>query len=156
MIADTFSRLLHSYLSSPLVGKNTANVVSNSESKNSNESSYSLWMDDRHIIENLPCLSSRKKKEKETNEMQKVFWNDIGWEQILVVISFSWFHCHTVLSQSPWRYGWRQPFRFGEHQRDKTMMRNPCSLQLSTQSGTVTRLSTMLKTSWVTLNQVII
>jgi hypothetical protein len=36
------------------------------------------------------------------------------------------------------------------------MMRNSCGLQLSTQSGIVTRLSTMLKTSYFTLNQVII
>ncbi len=33
-------------------------------------------------------------------------------------------------------------------------MRNSCSLRLNTQSGTVTSLSTMLKTSCVTLNQV--
>ncbi len=90
------------------------NVVSNSESDNRNESSHLSLMDDKDIIDclmNLPCLSSRKKKEKDTNEIQKVFWNDIGWEQILVVISLSWFHCWTVLSQSPWRYSWRQPFR---------------------------------------------
>jgi hypothetical protein len=42
VIADTFSRLLHSYMSSsPLVGKKAAKVVSDSESNNSNESSYS-------------------------------------------------------------------------------------------------------------------
>jgi hypothetical protein len=40
-IADTFSRLSNSYMSSPLVGKKAANVVSNSESNNRNESSYS-------------------------------------------------------------------------------------------------------------------
>jgi hypothetical protein len=34
------------------------------------------------------------------------------------------------------------------------MMKNSCSLQLNTQSGTVASLSTMLKTSCVTLNQV--
>jgi hypothetical protein len=76
VITDTFSRLLHSYVSSPLVGKKAANVVSNSESNNRNEPSHSLLMDDRDIIDclmNLPCLYSRKKKEKETNKMQKVF-----------------------------------------------------------------------------------
>ncbi len=162
MITDTFSRLLHSYVSLPLVGKKAANVGSNSESNNRNESSHSLLMDDRDIMDcllNLPCLSSRKKKEKETNKMQKVFQNDIGWEQILVFISFSWFHCQTVLPQSPWRYGWKQTFRSGEHQiktRPWLQIRNSCSLMLCTQSGTVTRLSMMLKTSWVTLNQVII
>ena len=44
LIADTFSRLLCSYVSSPLVGKKAANVVSNSESNNRNESSHSLLM----------------------------------------------------------------------------------------------------------------
>jgi hypothetical protein len=37
-------------------------------------------MDDRDIIDclmNLPCLYSRKKMGKVTNEMQKVFQNDI-------------------------------------------------------------------------------
>jgi hypothetical protein len=78
VIADTFSRLLCSYVSSPLVGKKAANVVSDLESNNRNESSHLLLMDDRDIIDcllNLPCLSS--KKEKETNKMQKVFQNDI-------------------------------------------------------------------------------
>jgi hypothetical protein len=81
VITDTFSRLLHSYVSSPLVGKKAANVGSNSESNNRNESSHSLLMDDRDIIDclmNLPCLYSRKKTEKVTNEIQKVFRNDIG------------------------------------------------------------------------------
>jgi hypothetical protein len=67
VIADTFSRLLQSYMSSPLVEKKADNVVSNSESNNRNESSHSLLMDDRDIIDclmNIPCLSSRKKKGK--------------------------------------------------------------------------------------------
>ncbi len=37
VIVDTFSRLLRSYVSSPLVGKKAANVLSNSESNNRNE-----------------------------------------------------------------------------------------------------------------------
>jgi hypothetical protein len=81
VITDTFSRLLHSHVSSPLVGKKAANVVSNSDSNNRNESSHSLLMDDRDINDcfmNLPCLYSKKKKKKVTNEMQKVFQNDIG------------------------------------------------------------------------------
>ncbi len=41
VIADTFSWLLHSYVSSPLVGKKAAHVVSDSESNNRNESSHS-------------------------------------------------------------------------------------------------------------------
>jgi hypothetical protein len=158
VITDTFSRFTHSYVSSLLVWKKAANVVSDSESNHRNESSHSLLMDDRDIIDcllNLPCLSSRKKKEKETNKMQKVFRNDIVWEQILIIISFSWFHCQTVLSQSPWRFGWRQPLRYREYQRHKTMMRNSCSLLLCTQIGTVTRLLMMLKTSCVILSLVI-
>jgi hypothetical protein len=65
--SDIFSRLSRNDVSSPLVGKKAANVVSNSESNNRNESSHSLLMDDSDIIDclmNLPCLSSRKKKEK--------------------------------------------------------------------------------------------
>jgi hypothetical protein len=45
VIADTFLRLLHSNVSSPLVGKKTANVDTNSESDNRYESSHSLLMD---------------------------------------------------------------------------------------------------------------
>jgi hypothetical protein len=81
VIADTFSRLSHSYVSSPLVGKKAANVVRDSVSNNKNESSHSLLLDDRDIIDcltNLPCLYSRKKKKKVTNKMQKVLQNDIG------------------------------------------------------------------------------
>jgi hypothetical protein len=80
VIADTFSRLYHSYVSSPSVGKKAANVVSNSESNNRNESSHSLLMDGIDIIDcqvNLPCLSYEKKKGKETNKRQKVFQNNI-------------------------------------------------------------------------------
>ncbi len=76
MMADTFSRLLRSYVSSPLVGKKAANAVSNSESNSRNELSHSLLMDEGDIIDclmNLPCLYSRKKEGKETNKMQKVF-----------------------------------------------------------------------------------
>ncbi len=63
------------------MGKKAAYAVSNSESNNRNESSHSLLMDDRDIIDclmNLPCLYSRKNKEKVTTKMQKVFRNDIG------------------------------------------------------------------------------
>jgi hypothetical protein len=62
-----FSRLLCSNVSPPLVGKKAANVVSNSESNNRNESSHSLLMDDGVIVDclmNLPCLPSRKKKDR--------------------------------------------------------------------------------------------
>jgi hypothetical protein len=76
MITDTFSRLLHSYVSSPLVGKKAANVGSDSESHNRNESSHSLLMDDRDIIDcllNLPCLSFRKKRKSRPTKCKKCF-----------------------------------------------------------------------------------
>ncbi len=66
VIVDTFSRLSRSNVSSPLVGKKAANVVSNSKSDNRNESSHSSLMDDRDItncLMNLQCFPSRKKKE---------------------------------------------------------------------------------------------
>jgi hypothetical protein len=64
VFADTFSRLSCSNVSSPFVGKKAANVVSNSERNNRNESSHSLLMDSRVIFDclmNLPCLTFRKK-----------------------------------------------------------------------------------------------
>jgi hypothetical protein len=66
MIADTFSRLLCSDASLPLVGKKATYVDSNSKSDNKNESSHSSLMDDRDITDcllNIPCFSSRMKKE---------------------------------------------------------------------------------------------
>jgi hypothetical protein len=75
VIVDTFSRLLCSYVSSSLVGKKAANVVSNSESNSRNESSHSLLMDDRDLTDcllNLTCLPSKKEKIRETNKIQKV------------------------------------------------------------------------------------
>jgi hypothetical protein len=74
VIAGTFSRLLRSYVSSPLVGKKAANVVSDSESNNRNESSHSLIMNDKDIVDclmNLPCLPSRKKKDRRATKHRK-------------------------------------------------------------------------------------
>ncbi len=71
VIAGRFSRLLHSNVSSLLVGKKAADVVSDSKSDNRNQSPHSRDITD--CLMNLPCLSSRKKKEKETIKMQKVF-----------------------------------------------------------------------------------
>jgi hypothetical protein len=76
VITDTLSRLLHSYVSSPLVGRKAANVVNGTESNNRNKSSHSSLKDDKDIFNclmNLPCLYSRKKKEKVTNKIQEVF-----------------------------------------------------------------------------------
>ena len=67
VIADTFSRLSHNDVSSPLVGKKAVNVVSNSESDNKHDSSYSSLLDDRTIIDcllNLLCISSNKRRRK--------------------------------------------------------------------------------------------
>ena len=74
VIADTFSRLSRSGVSSPLVEKKAAYVDSNSESGNRNESSHSLLMDDRDITDclmNLPCFPSRKKKEGRPTKCRK-------------------------------------------------------------------------------------
>jgi hypothetical protein len=74
VIVDTFSRLLHSNISSPLVGKTAPNVVSNSKSDNRNETSHSLLLDDRDITDclmNLPCFPSRKKKEGRPTKHRK-------------------------------------------------------------------------------------
>ena len=60
VIADTFSRLSRNDVSSPLVGKKAANVVSNSESDNEYDSLYSSLLDDREILDcllNLPYIS---------------------------------------------------------------------------------------------------
>jgi hypothetical protein len=74
VIVDTFSRLLHSDVSSPLAGKKAANVLSNSESGNRNESSHSSLMDDRDITDclmNLPCFPSRRKKKGRPTNCRK-------------------------------------------------------------------------------------
>jgi hypothetical protein len=74
VIADTFSRLSRSNVSSPLVGKKATYVDSSSESGNRNESPHSLLMDDRDITDclmNLPCIPSRKKKEGRPTKCRK-------------------------------------------------------------------------------------
>ncbi len=77
VIADTFSRLSCSNVSSPLVGKKAANVVSGSKRDNRNEASHSLLMDDRDITDclmNLPCFPSRKKMERRPSKHRK--WSE--------------------------------------------------------------------------------
>ncbi len=57
-----------------LTRKKAANIVSNSDSDNRNESSHSFLMDDGDItgcIMNLPCFSSRKKKEGRPTKFRK-------------------------------------------------------------------------------------
>jgi hypothetical protein len=71
-----FSRLSCSYVSSPLVVEKAAYVGSNSESNNRNESSHSLLMDDKDIVDclmNLPCFPSRKKKDRRPMKHRKCF-----------------------------------------------------------------------------------
>jgi hypothetical protein len=72
-VADTFSRLSRNDVSSPLVGKKAANVVSNSKSDNDYDSLYSSLLDDREILDcllNPPCISSNKKR-KRIDDKQK-------------------------------------------------------------------------------------
>jgi hypothetical protein len=59
VIADTFSRLLRSNVSSPLVGKEAANVASGSESNDRNESSYPEWYSRETInsVEDILCYT---------------------------------------------------------------------------------------------------
>jgi hypothetical protein len=59
VIADTFSRLLHSNVSPSLVGKKADNVVCKSESNNRNESSYPEWYSCKIIndIEDIVCYN---------------------------------------------------------------------------------------------------
>ncbi len=156
MIANTFSRLSCSYMSSPLVGKKAANVVSDSESNNRSESSHSLLMNGRDIVDclmNLLCCPSRKKKDRRLMKHRKC--TD---EQNKPRISSHIYHsyverCYLNLPEDMVE---DNPLDLENIMKDKTMMKNSCSLRLNTQSGTVASLSTMLKTSCVTLNQVII
>jgi hypothetical protein len=72
-----FSRLLRSYVSSPLVGKKAADVGRNSESNNRNESSHSLLMNDRDIVDclmNPSCLPSRKKMDRRAMKHRKYMY----------------------------------------------------------------------------------
>jgi hypothetical protein len=76
-IADTFSSLLRNDESSPLMRKKVANVISDSESDNDNESLYSSIIDDKEILDcllSLPCISSNKTEEK-TRKTQKTNTN---------------------------------------------------------------------------------
>jgi hypothetical protein len=56
------------------VEKKAGNDFSNSESNNRKESSHLLIMDDRGIVDclmNLPCLASRKKKDRRPTKCRK-------------------------------------------------------------------------------------
>ncbi len=74
VIAYTFSRLLRNDVSSPLVGKKTDNVASNSESDNEYDSLFLSLLDDREILDcllNLPCISSNKKRKRKDDKKGK-------------------------------------------------------------------------------------
>jgi hypothetical protein len=155
-----FSRLSRSDLSSPLVGKKAANVVSDSESNNRNESSHSLLIDDRDIVDclmNLPCLPSRKKKDRRPTKCRKCFILSSD-EQNKPRLSSHIYDSNVEQSylNLPEDMVEDNPLDLENIKERKYTMKNSCSLWLNTQSGTVTSLSTMLKTSCVTLNQVII
>jgi hypothetical protein len=149
-----FSRLLCSYVSLPLVGKKTANVVSDSESNIRNESSHSLLMSDEDMVDclmNLPCLPSRKKKDRRamkhrkcTDEQNKPRFSSHSYDSTV--------ERYPNLPEDMFEDNPLDLKNIKEIQE----MKNSCSLRLNTQSGTVASLSTMLKTSCVTLNQVII
>jgi hypothetical protein len=67
--ADTFSRLLHKDVPSPMVGKKAAHIVSNSELV----SLYLSLIDDKEILQcflNLPCCFN-KEKEKRPKKCRK-------------------------------------------------------------------------------------
>ncbi len=56
------------------MGKKATNVVRDSESNNRNESSHSSQMNDGDIVDclmNLPCLPSRKKKDRRAMKHRK-------------------------------------------------------------------------------------
>jgi hypothetical protein len=92
VIADTFSRLLCNDVSSPLVGKKAANVVSNSERDNKHDSSYSSLLDDRTIIDcllNLSCISSNKRRKK----------RDVNCSKTSNLYYYSVEHCYLNLSK---------------------------------------------------------
>ncbi len=146
-------------MSSPLVEKKTANVVSDSESNNRNESLHSLLMDDRDIFDclmNLPCHSSRKKQEMRPIKCRKCFEMTLDKTKSSLSFHFSDITVEQCYLNLPENMVEDNPLDLENIKEDKTMMRNSFSLQLSTKLGTFARLSTMMKTSCVTLNQVII
>jgi hypothetical protein len=151
VIADTFSRLLRSGLSSPLVGKKAANVAINSESDNRNESSHSLLMDDKGItvcLMNLPCFPSRKKKEGRPTKCRKCSKMMLSHIYDLTVEQ-----CYLNLPENMVE---DNPLDLENIEERQNHDGNSCSQQLSIHIGIVARLSTMLTTSCVTLNRVII
>jgi hypothetical protein len=158
VIPDTFLRLLHSTVSSPLVGKKATYVGSDSASGNRNESSHSLLMDDRDITDclmNLPCFPSRKKGRPTKHRifLKQYQMNETNPScHLTLMIPLK----NSVISTSPKTWLKTTLWTWRTSKKDKTMMKISCSQQLSTQSGTLVRLSMMLTTSCVILNQVII
>jgi hypothetical protein len=74
VITDTFSRLSHKDVSSALVGKKVAHIVSNSESNNEIESLGSPLTDNKKILEyllNLPYLACNKIRKKRHTKGRK-------------------------------------------------------------------------------------
>jgi hypothetical protein len=85
VIADTFSRLSHSNVSSPLVGKKANNVVSNSESNNRNESSYPEWSSCKNINNVQDILCYTKPGDNPAN------WK-VALPEDLIKPTIKWYH----------------------------------------------------------------
>ena len=86
VVADIFSRLSCNNVSSPLVGKKAANIVSNSENDNEYDSLYLSLLDDREILAcflNLPCISSNKKRKRKDDKKART-----------LVTQYNQNHCH--------------------------------------------------------------
>ncbi len=151
MLLDTFSRLLYNDVSSPLLGKKAANIVSNSESDNEYDSVYLSLLDDREILDcplNFPCFSSNKKRKRKTHNRKKHWYKSASSssESLSLLSNVIWISLKTWLKTtlSIWRTS----------RENKIIMTDSHSQQLNIQLGIVARLLTILKTSYVTLNQV--
>jgi hypothetical protein len=154
VIAVTFSRLLCSDVSSPLMVKKAAYADSDSESGNRNESSHSSLMDDRDIIDcrmNLPCFPSRKKKEGRPTKCRKCY-KTISDEQNKPKLLSHTYDLNSVFSIFTKTWLKTTLWTWRTSKKDKTMMKNSCSQQLSAQCDTLVKLSTVLTRSCVTLN----
>jgi len=98
VVADTFSRLSRNDVSSPLVGKKAANVISNSESDNEYDSLYSSLLDDREILGcllNLPCISSNKKRKRIDNKQKTDGRTTLPKKKARTLVAlYNQNHCH--------------------------------------------------------------
>ncbi len=99
VIGDTFSRLSRNDESSTLVGTNAANVISDSESDNDNESLYSSIIDNKEILDcllSLLCISSNKKQKRRHEKCRKTDTRKIlpKKKASTFVTEYNQNHCH--------------------------------------------------------------